>query len=278
VDVGIVNLTGTAVPPQRLAVEVEARGFESLFYPEHTHIPIASRRDDGRPARNYATSYDPFVALAAAAAATTRLTLGTAVTLLPQRDAIITAKEVASLDVLSGGRILLGVGPGWNEAEMRDHGVAAATRFAHLAESVAAMRRIWSDDEAEFSGQHVRFPPMWSWPKPSSPHGPPVLVGGNGPHAERRVLDYGDGWLPQLGPFGDIAEVRERITRLQARAAEQDRARIPVTMFGVPQDAGLVDELADAGVDRCLALVAADDLSQTLSRLDEYAALLDRAS
>lgn len=271
-DVGIAHFAGCAVMPQRLARDVEDRGFESLFYTEHTHIPVASRRASGS-ARDYATTFDPFVALAAAAAATSTLKLGTAVCLLPQRDPIITAKEVASLDLLSGGRVLLGVGSGWNRAEMRSHGVEPRGRTARMVESIQAMRRIWAMDEAEFHGDHVDFQPLWSWPKPAQRPGPPVLLGGNGPGVEDQVLAHGDGWLPQAGPFSSVDEVRTRIRNLRERATAAGRGHVPVTVFGTPEDLSLLEQLAAAGVDRCLIPVRSDDSAELLARLDALASL-----
>lgn len=271
-DIGIVHFTGCSVMPQRLARDVEERGFESLFYTEHTHIPVASRRGSGS-SRDYATTFDPFVALAAAAAVTSTLKLGTGVCLLPQRDPIITAKEVASLDLLSGGRVLLGVGSGWNREEMRNHGVEPTGRTARMVEAVQAMRQIWATDESEFHGDHVDFAPLWSWPKPAQRHGPPVLFGGNGPGVEDRVLQHGDGWLPQAGPFQSVEEVRVRIGRLRERAAEAGRGHVPVTMFGTPDDPGLLEQLATAGVDRCLIPVRSEGSDELSTRLDALVAV-----
>lgn len=273
-DIGIVHFTGCSVMPQQLARDVEERGFESLFYTEHTHIPVASRRASGS-ARDYATTFDPFVALAAAAAVTSTLRLGTAVCLLPQRDPIITAKEVASLDLLSGGRVLLGVGSGWNREEMRNHGVEPKGRTARMVEAVQAMRQIWATDESEFHGDHVDFGPLWSWPKPAQRHGPPVLFGGNGPGVEDRVLAHGDGWLPQAGTFSSVEEVDARIKGLREQAAEAGRGHVPVTVFGTPDDLGLLEQLATAGVDRCLIPVRSDDSDELSTRLDALVAVLE---
>lgn len=273
-DIGIVHFTGCSVMPQQLARSVEERGFESLFYTEHTHIPVASRRASGS-ARDYATTFDPFVALAAAAAVTSTLKLGTGVCLLPQRDPIITAKEVASLDLLSGSRVLLGVGSGWNHQEMRNHGVEPSGRTARMVEAVQAMRQIWATDESEFHGDHVDFAPLWSWPKPAQRHGPPVLFGGNGPGVEDRVLAHGDGWLPQVGPFRSVEEVGVRIRRLRERAADIGRGHVPVTVFGTPDDAGLLEQLATAGVDRCLIPVRSDDSGELSTRLDALDGIVD---
>ncbi|WP_116946814.1 LLM class F420-dependent oxidoreductase [Jiangella endophytica] len=271
-DMGITTFAGSyGLEPPELGRAVEERGFESLFFPEHTHIPVHSRRADGRSTRAYAETYDPFVALSAVAAVTRTLMLGTGVCLVTQRDPIVTAKEVASLDRLSGGRFLFGVGAGWNRMELANHGTDARTRMALLSERVRAMRRIWTDDEAEFHGEYVDFDPVWSWPKPSQRPHPPVLVGGNGPGVEDRVLAYGDGWFPQCGPLADVDELRERAAALRRRAADSGRGPVPITVFGTPSDKSLLDALAEAGADRCLLLLPPGPESQLLATLDEWA-------
>ncbi|MGW0810432.1 LLM class F420-dependent oxidoreductase [Nonomuraea sp. NPDC002799] len=273
-DIGITTFAGAyGMEPHALGRAVEERGFESLFFPEHTHIPVHSRRPDGSSPRAYAETYDPFVALSAVAAVTRTLTLGTGVCLVTQRDPIVTAKQVACLDRLSGGRFLFGVGAGWNRVELANHGTEPRTRMALLAERVQAMRRIWTEDEAEFHGQYVDFEPIWSWPKPLQRPHPPVLVGGNGPGAEDRVLAFGDGWFPQCGGLADAAELRERAAALRRRAADAGRGPIPITVFNTPPDRRLLDALADAGLDRCLLLLPAGTESQLLAQLDEWAPL-----
>src|SRR5262249_43965303 len=203
-----------------------------------------SRRADGRPTRDYAEAWDPFVALALVAGVTSSLRLGTGVCLVPQRDPIITAEEVASLDLASGGRFLFGVGAGWNRPELADHGTDPRARMAVLADRVHAMKAIWTADEASYHGRYVDFEPLWSWPKPAQRPHPPVLVGGNGHTTEDRVLAFGDGWLPQCGPLDSVDELRQRMDALQRRAAEAGRDPIPVTVFGVPRDPGLIEEFA----------------------------------
>ncbi|GLY65801.1 LLM class F420-dependent oxidoreductase [Amycolatopsis taiwanensis] len=274
-DFGVAVFNGSATNAADVGHAVEQRGFESLFYPEHTHIPLASRRSDGRPVEGYGDTYDPFVALAAAAATTSTIRLGTAVCLVPQRDPFTVAKAVASVDRISGGRFEFGVGSGWNQAEMANHGVNPRTRTARMIDHVRAMRTIWADDEAEYHGEYVDFAPLWSWPKPVQRPGPPVLVGGNGPGTEDRVLEFGDGWLPQAGPLASVAELRTRVSALRQRAAEAGRARIPVTLFGTPYDRELVAQLADAGVDRCLFPVRDDTTDNLMRTLDELATLID---
>ncbi len=267
-------MTGSdGLTPQAVGRACEERGFESLFWAEHTHIPVRSRRADGAPTRSYADTYDPFAALSAVAAATTTLKLGTAVCLVIERDPITLAKAVASLDRLSGGRFLFGVGAGWNREEMSDHGTDPRTRMALLADRVRAMREIWTKDEASYHGPFVDFDPLWSWPKPVQQPWPPVLVGGNGPGSEDRVLDFGDEWMPQSGPLADMAEFRQRVASLRQRAEAAGRGRIPVTVFGVPPDMGLLEEFAEAGADRCLLPLSSLDASETMSKLDHWAGL-----
>jgi probable F420-dependent oxidoreductase len=273
-DIGITVFAGAyGLEPPALGRAVEERGFESLFFPEHTHIPVASRRADGRPTRMFAETYDPFVALSAVAAVTSALTIGTGVCLVTQRDPIVTAKEVASLDRLSGGRFVFGVGAGWNRMELANHGTEPRTRMALLADRVRAMREIWTAEEAEYHGAFVDFGPVWSWPKPVQRPHPPVLVGGNGPGAEDRVLASGDGWFPQCGPLAGVEELRERVAALRRRAADAGRPAVPVTLFGTPPDRMLLGEFAAAGVDRCLLLLPAGTEAEILSRLDDWAPL-----
>jgi probable F420-dependent oxidoreductase len=274
VDIGIAVFTGSnGLAPQDLARAVEERGFESLFYAEHTHIPVASRRSDGRSTRDYADTYDPFVALAAAAAVTTRLKVGTGICLVTERDPIITAKQVASLDRLSGGRFLFGVGAGWNRLELANHGTDPGTRTALLADRVRAMRRIWTAEEAEYHGEFVDFDPIWSWPKPVQQPHPPVLVGGNGPGVEDRVLSFGDGWFPQCGHFRDVDELARRVTQLRRRADEMGRGPVSVTLFGVPYDRPYLETFARIGVDRCLFPIKVESADDTLATLDWLAHL-----
>jgi probable F420-dependent oxidoreductase len=260
--------------PPALGRAVEERGFESLFFAEHTHIPVESRRDDGRSASTYAQTWDTFVALAAVSAVTTDLRLGTGVCLVTERDPILTAKEVASLDRMSGGRFQFGVGAGWNRAELANHGADARTRMALMADRVRAMKQIWLYDEAEYHGPFVDFDRLWSWPKPLQQPYPPVLIGGNGPGVEDRVLDYGDGWMPQCGHLKSVAELSERVAALRSRAAAASLQRPSVTLFGaIPT---MLDEFEAAGVDRCLFTLKLESAEQALEQLDKWAATIHR--
>src|SRR5579875_752740 len=191
--------TDYSIEPTRLARELEARGFESMWAPEHSHIPTSRRSPwpgGAELPKPYYDCYDPFVALSAAAAVTTKLKLGTGVCLVIQRDTIQTAKLVASIDRISNGRFLFGIGGGWNAEEMADHGTPFAARFALMRERIAAMKAIWTEDEPEYHGELVAFAKMKSGPKPLQKPHPPVIVGGAFPYAARRALRYGDGWVP----------------------------------------------------------------------------------
>src|ERR671918_2345309 len=223
--------TRYSVGPAELARAVEERGFESLFFPEHTHIPTSRRSPwpGGADLPNeYRETFDPFLALTAAAAVTERLLVGTGICLVVERDPVTTAKEVASLDLLSGGRFLFGVGGGWNREEMENHGTDPRTRFRLLRERVLAMKAIWTEGEAEFHGEFVDFDPLWSWPKPVQRPHPPVLVGGNGPGVLDRVLEFGDGWMPNPSR----GRIRDGMEELARRAEEAGRGPVPVTVFG----------------------------------------------
>jgi len=236
--------------PGQLARMAEERGFECLLFPEHTHIP-ASRVSawpggDELPGY-YARTYDPFVACTAAAAATERLLIGTGICLVIERDPIVTAKEVASVDVLSGGRFVFGVGAGWNVEEMGNHGTDASRRFGVMRERIEAMKTIWAEDEASYSGKYVNFDRIWCWPKPAQKPHPPVMIGGNGARVLDRVLAFGDEWMPNRMSHEDLAA---RIGELDNRVSEIDRGRIPVTVVGFPPDAAGIERLAGIGVDR----------------------------
>jgi probable F420-dependent oxidoreductase len=239
--------THDAMRPGELARLVEERGQESLFFAEHTHIP-ASRETPwpgGRELpRRYSHTYDQFVALTAAAEATSRLRIGSGVTLVTERDPIITAKAVASIDHLSGGRFEFGVGAGWNREEMRDHGTDPRTRMRLLRERIEAMKAIWAQDEASYSGEFVQFERIWSWPKPVQRPHPPVLVGGNGPTVLDRVLAFGDAWFPNYAIDG----VFERARELRARAERP----ISLQTIGVPAKAETLERLASAGFRRAV--------------------------
>jgi probable F420-dependent oxidoreductase len=265
--------TQDAQDPAQLARMAEERGFESLFFPEHTHIP-ASRQTPypagGELPPEYSRMYDPFVALTAAALATDRLLVGTGICLVVERDPIITAKEVASLDRLSGGRFLFGVGAGWNEEEMRNHGTPPERRFGVMRERIEAMKEIWTQEEASYHGRYVDFERIWSWPKPLQQPHPPILVGGNGPKVLDRVLAYGDEWVPNriAGDEAFIARVRE----LQERAAQLGRGPVPVTIAGMTRDPARIERFEQAGVHRSWFWLPPRGPDEVEAALDRYAA------
>jgi probable F420-dependent oxidoreductase len=256
--------------PAELGRLAEDSGFESLFFPEHTHIP-ASRKTPyaagGELPDYYARTYDPFVALTVAAAATQRLLVGTGICLVIERDPIVTAKEVASLDRLSGGRFLFGVGAGWNEEEMLDHGTDPRQRFAVMRERIEAMKAIWTEDEATYTGEHVRFERIWSWPKPLQRPHPPVLVGGNGPKVLNRVIRFGDEWMPNRAR--DPEELAGRIRELNELAEQAGRSPIPVTFAGCPTDPAALEGFARGGVHRGVFWLPVAGRDQVVARIDD---------
>ena len=259
-----------------LARELEQRGFESLFVPEHTHIP-ASRKTPwpggGDLPREYSHTHDPFVALSFAAAATTTLRIGTGICLIPQRDPIVTAKAVASLDRLSGGRFVLGMGGGWNVEEMENHGAEYGSRFKLLRERVLAMKALWTEEEAEFHGEFVDFDPCRSYPKPVQKPHPPVMLGGETDHTLRRVVGFCDGWFPRARGGFDVAGGIERLRRV-ADEAGRGMDTLSVSLFGARPDAQTMEEYRQAGVDRALIGLPSNSRDDILRRLDSHALLL----
>ena len=259
-----------------LAREAEQRGFESLFIPEHTHIP-ASRRSPwpGGPElpREYWHTLDPFVALGYAAAATSTIRLGTGICLLTERDPIVNAKEVATLDLLSGGRFELAIGAGWNAEEMENHGTAFATRFRVMSERARAMKVIWAEEEPEFHGEFVDFDPIWSWPKPVQTPNPPILVGGETDYTLRRVVEWADGWFPRGRGGFDPAEGMARLKRI-ADEAGRSMDTINVSLFGVEPNREALDRAAEAGVTRAILGLPSNDRDDVMRRLDRHAELL----
>ncbi|MFC4906141.1 LLM class F420-dependent oxidoreductase [Actinomadura gamaensis] len=263
-------VTDDGIGPAPLGRALEERGFDALFLAEHTHIPVS--RETPWPGgaelpRKYYRTYDPFVALTAAATVTERLTVATGIALIVQRDPIVLAKEVASLDHVSNGRAVLGVGAGWNREEMRNHGTDPRTRMRLLRERVLALKELWTKDEAEFHGEFVDFDPVFSYPKPVQDPHPPVLLGGSGPTTFDRVVEFGDGWMPIYGRGTEdlpnqIAELRERAGR-----------RLPVTLFAVPPKPEVVAEIEAAGADQVLFDLPTQPEDETLRTLDKLAEL-----
>ena len=268
--------TEYAISPDDLASEVEQRGFESIWFPEHTHIP-ASRRTPwpggGDLPREYWHTYDPFIALTAAASATTRLRLGTGICLVIERDPIVTAKEVATLDKLSNGRVIFGIGGGWNAEEMENHGTDYKLRWRVLRERALAMKEIWTEDEAEFHGEFVNFDPIWSFPKPVQKPHPPILMGGDGPTTFERVIEFCDGWMP-IGLR--LVNAEEKIAALKKRAEEADRdpSSISITIFAANAERKALDDLERAGVERAIFYVPPAGREKVLPVLDRYVQMM----
>jgi probable F420-dependent oxidoreductase len=271
--------TDYAMEATNLARAAEERGFESLWAPEHSHIPVSRQSgfpQGGELPRKYAECMDPFVSLSAAAAVTTTLKLGTGVALVVQRDVIQTAKLVASIDQVSKGRFLFGIGGGWNAEEMADHGTTDFKgRWKLVRERVEAMKAIWTQDIAEYHGSLVDFPPMKAWPKPVQRPYPPVIVGGAFPYGARRAIAYGDGWVPHGSrpQYGDVSQFLPQFQQM-ARDAGRDPAAIPVTMFGVPADADKLRHYRDIGVSRVVASLDSAQADKLLPKLDEWAELM----
>ena len=269
--------TDYSIAAEHLARELETRGFESIWLPEHTHIP-ASRKSPwpGGPdlPREYWHTLDPFVALGAAAAVTKTIKLGTGICLVIERDPILLAKEVASLDHISRGRVLFGIGGGWNAEEMEHHGTPFPERWKILRERINAMKAIWTQEEAEFHGKYVNFDRMWSFPKPVQKPYPPILMGGAGPHARQRAVDFDGHWIP-IGGREYSEPIAESLADFRARAekAGRDPATLTVTIFGVAPNESRLAALRDAGVTRAVFFVPSATGEVVLPLLDQYAAV-----
>ncbi|MBK8957529.1 MAG: LLM class F420-dependent oxidoreductase [Proteobacteria bacterium] len=283
-DFGIVCFpTDTSIEPQDLAPALEARGFESLFYAEHTHIPTSRRSPfvgGGELPAMYWHSHDQFVALSIAAATTRTLKLGTGVTLVTEHDPINLAKAAASLDRLSGGRLLFGIGAGWNAEEMEDHGVAFADRWKVTRERMLAIRSIWRDDVPEYHGQFVDLPPMWCWPKPLQAGGPPVLMGAYSKYVPARIAEYCDGWMPIEGLIEDIPAALDDI-RAAMRARGRDPSKLDVTVLAEVRaqrgfDPARLERMLATGANRVLLPLADFPRDEALAILDDYAAAIAR--
>lgn len=266
--------TDTAIRPDELAREVEARGFESLWFPEHSHIPASrltpwgGQKEAPPLPEHYWHTYDQFVALAYAASVTTTLRLGTGIALVAQRDPIWTAKEVASLDHLSNGRVIFGVGYGWNKEEMAQHGTPYLQRRQMLREKVLMMKALWTQDEAAFSGRLMELEPSWAWPKPiQRPHPPIVMGAAPGPRTLEDIVEFCDGWIPLAGRH----EIASQVARVRQAVADhgRDPATFEVTAYGAKIDE--LDALAASGVDRAVFTLPPRDSGVVLPKLDQWA-------
>jgi len=259
-----------------LARALEERGYASLFVPEHTHIPTCRRTPwpgGAELPREYSHTLDPFVGLAAAAAATEKLRLGTGIVLLTERDPIVTAKEVATLDLVSNGRVDFGIGAGWNAEEMENHGTVFDTRFRVMVDRAKAMKTIWTEDEAGYKGEFTEFEPIWSWPKPVQKPHPPILLGGETRHTLRRIMDFCDGWIPRGRNFADPQAQMSRLARY-AEEAGRSVATVSTTLFGAKADAQYLDSCEAAGVDCALLQLPSEGRDTILPMLDKLSKLV----
>jgi probable F420-dependent oxidoreductase len=259
-----------------LARTLEERGFESLFVCEHTHIPVSRRTPfpgGGELPKRYKHTHDPFVALSFAAAATRKLKLGTGIALIPQRDPIVTAKSVASLDQLSNGRFILAMGGGWNVDEMENHGAKYETRFKLLRERVLAMKELWTKEEAEFHGEFANFDPVWLYPKPKQKPHPPLFLGGESDHTLKRVVEFCDGWFPRPRKGFEPKSAVQRL-RNAAQSAGRDPKTLSITVFAAPPDAEKLKPYREAGIERVLLEVPDLSRDEILRVIDKNAALV----
>jgi probable F420-dependent oxidoreductase len=272
---GAMFFTDYSMTSVALARALEERGFESVWAPEHSHIPVSRKTPypgGGDLPKEYYDAMDPFVTLAAAGAVTTKIKLGTGVLLVQQRDTIQTAKLVASIDQVSGGRFLFGVGGGWNQDEMENHGTVYASRFKRMRESIEAMKEIWTKTKAEYHGEFVNFDPMMAWPKPVQKPHPPIIVGGAWPHAARRVIRYGDGWIP-LVARNDLPGIIPEFHKM-VREAGRDPASIELTAWGAPEDADAIKRFRDLGISRVVTTFRPESADKVMPAMDRWAKLL----
>jgi probable F420-dependent oxidoreductase len=274
--------TDYSMPPEELGQALEQRGFESVWAPEHSHIPLSRKSPfpaGGDLPKKYYDTMDPFVTLTAAAVATKTLKVGTGVCLVAQRDPIQTAKLVASIDHVSGGRFLFGIGNGWNQDELEDHGVAFADRHKVARERVEAMKAIWTQPKAEYHGEFVDFDPMMTWPKPVQKPHPPVIVGGAFPYSARRAIRYGDGWIPQAarGGYKEIADLIPEFRKM-ATEAGRDPGRIAITVWFPRREIDLMKRYADLGVERVVFNLESEKADKALPVVDEIAEFMAKAN
>jgi probable F420-dependent oxidoreductase len=270
--------TDYSITPAELAVALEERGFDSLWAAEHSHIPVPRRTPPpggGELAKRYYDVMDPFVTLAVAAAVTKTLKVGTGVCLVIQRDTIQTAKLVASIDQVSGGRFLFGIGGGWNAEEIEAHGTVFATRMKKMREQIEAMKEIWTKSTAEYSGEIVKVPSMQTWPKPVQKPHPPILLGGAFPWAARRAIRYGDGWMPQVTERSPTPLI-ELIPKFRQMCAEADRDpdKMDISLGGQSPDADLAKRYRDAGVNRVSTSLPSEKADTILPILDAWVAVM----
>ena len=270
--------TDYSMTPGELGQALEARGFESVWAPEHSHIPLSRKTPfpgGGDLPKKYADAMDPFVTLTAAAMATKKLKVGTGVCLVAQRDPIQTAKLVASIDNVSSGRFLFGIGNGWNQDEMENHGTVFARRHKLARERVEAMKAIWTQAKPVYHGEFVNFDPMMAWPKPVQKPHPPVIVGGAFPYSARRAIRYGEGWIPQAarGGYSEIADMIPRFRDMAAQAG-RDPGSIEITVWFPRRDADLMKRYRDLGVSRVVFNLESEKADKVLPELDAITTLM----
>jgi len=267
--------TDYSISPADLALAAEERGFDSMWFAEHSHIPVSRKSPWPGGAdlpKMYYDTFDPFVSLASAASVTTKIKLATGICLVIQRDPIHTAKEVASLDHLSKGRVLFGVGAGWNAEEMEDHGTDFKRRFKVMRERIEAMKALWTEDEAEYHGEFVNFDATFAWPKPVQKPHPPIHVGGGFPGGAKRAIRYGDGWMPIYGR-DDITEYLPEFRKMAEEAA-RDPDTLEVSIFGCVGKPEVFEKFRDGGVTRCVFGLPPADRDTVLPILDQYTEIM----
>jgi len=268
--------TDYSIDPAELAVAAEERGFETLWFPEHSHIPLSRKSPwpgGAELPKQYYDCMDPFIALATAASVTKTIKLCTGICLIIQRDVLQLEKEVATLDQLSKGRVILGIGAGWNTEEMADHGTTFETRMSLMEERVAALKIIWTESKPEFSGKFVNFEPMMTWPKPIQKPHPQILIGGGFPHAAKRAISYGDGWMPIGGRGWDVVETLPKFRQMAAEAG-RNPDDLGITIFGATDDAAMLKGYRDASVNRTVFNLPSASRDEILPLLDQYAGMM----
>ncbi len=274
-------LTHKGPNPGEMASAAENLGFDSIFVSEHSHIPVDTEFPlGGDVPMPYRSMHDPFVALGAAASVTSRIKLGTAIIILPQHNAINCAKAIATLDHISNGRVIFGIGAGWNPPEMVNHGVAFEDRFKATRERIEAMKALWTQEVAEYEGDTVQFTPSWQWPKPVQDPHPPLLIAGAGPNILKRVVALGDGWLPVFAmewhdslknkqtPLHTLADDVAELKRLADAAG---KSAPTISALGLPATAEYIDQLAENGVERMILTLPPDDPAAAFDTLNTYA-------
>jgi probable F420-dependent oxidoreductase len=258
-----------------LAKALEDRGFGSLYVPEHTHIPLSRKTPfpgGGELPKRYAHTHDPFVALAFAAAATKKLKIGTGICLVPQHEPLVTAKAIASLDMLSSGRFIFGIGGGWNVDEMENHGATHKDRFKIMREHVLAMKALWTQEHASYKGEFVQFDPVLSYPKPAQRPHPPIVLGGESDHTLKRVVEYCDGWFPRTRAGFDPVEAKARLAKAASEKG-RDPKSLTITVFGAPNKAEVLESYAKAGIEGALLAIPDGTRDEILAFLDKNAPL-----